>query len=174
MYRVFSVQNRPCPACGEGFVVVGRFLDRAEPAGVLDQALLDLGMAVANHVHRDTGPGHLDDRQGIALEVREDPQAAAGKPAADLRQDRRVNEARREISSISPVDVDPIAVSIEEHADQVAARLQGLEARRDHGLLDRIGVAQGKRAVGREMQGLQLGPARSKASIISRPAAPKR
>ena len=96
--------------------------------------------------------------RGFALEVGEDTQALAGEPAADLGQDRRINEARREVSPIAPVNVNPIAVAVKEHADLERPRSQCLEPGSNHRLLDGIGIAQRERSVRREMQRFQHGP----------------
>ena len=55
-------------------------------------------------------------RQRVALQVGEDAHSGAGKPLANFRQDRGVHEAGREIGPVAPVDVDAVAVAIEEHA----------------------------------------------------------
>ena len=141
MYSVFSVQKRPGGRL-EGLVEVGRLPPRRRTARVVEEALLDLRVAVADHVDRHPAVGHLDDRQRVALEVGEHARLRPVEPPADLGQDRRVHEARGQVRRIAPVDVDAVAVAVKEHAQEEIARAEGLDPLADHGLLDRVGIAQ--------------------------------
>src|SRR5208337_1917186 len=66
------------------FVVVGRFLHGAESAGIAGQAFLDLRVAITNHIDRDARARHLDDRQRVRLQVRENTQSLTAEPLANL------------------------------------------------------------------------------------------
>src|SRR5208337_4046398 len=66
------------------FVVVGRFLHGAESAGIAGQAFLDLRVAITNHIDRDARARHLNNRQRVRLQIREDPLSVTAEPLANL------------------------------------------------------------------------------------------